>query len=136
MRRSSPAVDIEVDHCGPEDCDAVHVLELPLETVGIGDVVGVESRDVAAASLVEAAVQRGRKAQSLIVPQNPQPFVVNLVEDLGRRVRGPVVDDQELDFGHALVERARDCSSQIALTVRDGEEDRHERGGLHRRPVA
>ena len=116
--------------CGP------HARELALESPRERDVVGIEPGDIPAARLVEPAVQRRCQAQALVVPQHAQARVADLVEDRGRRVLRAVVDDEQLEVGHALAQDALERCPDVALTVRDGEQNRHERGGLHGRLVA
>ena len=133
------AGSVELEDRGSENPDPRVVpdaLELALETPRHRDVVGVEPRDVARARLVQPSIQGRRKAMSFLVPEHPQARVGDLLEDRRCRVGRAVVDHEQLEVGDRLPEDALERRREVALAVRDGEEDGHERSGGHGRPVA
>ena len=113
---------------------------LPPEAVRQRHVVGIEARDVAARRRVECPIERRGEAEALVVPQDDQPGVVDLAEDLARPVGRAVVDDDQLEVGERLAEDTREREAQVTSRVvgrhEHGDERRGAHGVLSLRPVA
>jgi hypothetical protein len=102
---------------------------LALEPPGTGDVVVIESGDIAPARNVEAAVQRCGEPGLLVVPQDRQSFLADSGQELGGRVRRGVVYDDQLEVSFGLSQHAVHRVAEVARAIVDGEEERDEGHG-------
>ncbi len=99
VRASRPVGVVELEHGCSEDAQARarrHRAELLVEPRRERDVVRVEPRDVAAGGMLETEVERRREPEPLVVREKHDAVVRELVEQRGRLVGRPVVDDDEL----------------------------------------
>jgi hypothetical protein len=132
MSLPSAPVLVEIGHGCAEDRDARSALDpvyLPLEALRESDVVGIESRDVAAGRPLEPSVQRCREAQPFVVTEQDETVVVDGSEDVRGLVGRRVVDDDKLEIPECLPEHARDGFADEAHVVANGEKDGDERHG-------
>ena len=127
---------MQVDHPSADDGRRRRrpdTLEDACEPVRERDVVGVHARDVPAARVVEADVERAGEAQRLGVPHHAEPGVVRCREDVAGAVDRPVVDDHQLEIAARLAEHAAHRLADRLLRVAGCEDDGHEgrgHGGL------
>ena len=131
VHRSELALRTELAHARSQHCHAVGGSDpgkLPLEPIGHRHVVGIESRDVAAARVIEPEVQRGGEALTFVVAKDDEARVLVAGEELRRAILRAVVDDDELELGERLPEDAADGRVEEALRVVRRENDRDERG--------
>ena len=99
-------------------------------------VVGVEPRDDIARRDGERGVQR-RADASMRRRDHPQPLVADGAQDVAGVVRGPVIDDDELERTVRLAEHARDGFRHERRAVPRRHEHRHEGSGalIHARTL-
>lgn len=118
-RASRPAVRVDRREIAAGDADLgvrLHELDLPLESIGFGNVIGVHARDQRCLGAIEPAVGRGANAASRLA-ENDQPGVVVAGEQLDAAVVRAVVDDDQLDVAQGLAENAVDRRAQIGRRV-------------------
>jgi hypothetical protein len=123
---------VEVAHRTADNRNArllLDALDLPLQSVGDGDVVRVEARDVTTLRDVEPAVQRRRQTGLLGIAHHVQAGIADLGEQLRRRIGRSVVDDDQLEVGQRLSEHALHRLADEAGVVVDGHEHGDERHG-------
>src|SRR5215213_9204997 len=92
------------------------------------DVIGVEASNEWGPGEAKRPVERRSTPLVLLaVDDNPRIARSVLRQDLRARVRGPVVDHDQLEVREGLREHALDGFSQEPLAVVDGHYDRHAR---------
>ncbi len=132
VQRARLPVVVDLQHARAEHgrTPATDVLELAGEPLRLGDVVGVEPRDVPRTSGVDAAVERGSETESLRVRQHDEPRVVDRCEELVRAVLRRVVDDDQLELGQRLPQDARDrlAEGRDGIVGREDDGDERRRG--------
>ena len=99
------AVVIDVEHARADEADIdfrAQEGQAALEPVRKRRVVGVHSRDVAPAGLVERTIERSREAELLVVAEDADAQIAERRQGLGSAVGGAVVDDDELEIGDRL----------------------------------
>ena len=107
--------------------------QLPIEALGQRQVVGVEAGHERRPRQPEGGVQRRREAAAG-APRDAEPGIAEGLEDRGCRVRGCVVDHDQLKLGYRLGEDALDGLSHLGRPVPDAHQHRDGRS-RHRGPV-
>ena len=128
------AVVVDVEDARPGEAHStsrVEEREAAREPVRERSIVGVHSRDVAPASLVESPIQGARETELLVVSQHAHAGIVERVEHGVRAVSRGVVDDDQLEVGDGLPEDALKCGAHERPSVVHGDEDGDERRGRH-----
>jgi len=88
-------------------------VDLPLEPISPGDIVGIEKRDELVRREIEAEITCEGYAEIDLVANDSHARVGDRVEDLARLVGRGVIDDQEFEISEALAENAVDCTAEI-----------------------
>src|SRR5215204_5416807 len=96
------------------------------------DVIGVEASNEWGPGEAKRPVER-RSTPVVLLAVDDDPRIARSVlrQDLRARVRGPVVDHDQLEVREGLREHALDGLSQEPLAVVDGHYDRHARSQGH-----
>src|SRR5206468_2065849 len=91
---------------------------------------------VARRGRVEAAVERAREPELLVVSKHDEAFVLDRAEELDRPVAGAVVDHDELQLAQRLAQKALDRRPERRCGIVGGEHDRDKGGrGRHEAPT-
>jgi hypothetical protein len=126
------AVVVDVEDTRPDEVHSttrVEEREAACEPVRERGVVGIHSRDVAPASLVEGPIQGAREPELLVVSKNAHARIVERSERGVRAVSRRVVHDDQLEVGDGLPEDALKRGAHERLSVVHGDEDGDERRG-------
>lgn len=119
---------VEIDDRRADDGDprlGLDAGDLPLDSIGARDVVGVEPRHVLAGCVVQRAIQRGGETEPHVVPEHPDSSIVEAFDGLV----GRVVDDDELEVAERLREHTADGFAEEARVVVRREQNGDERHG-------
>ena len=128
------AVVVDVEDSRPDQAHSTSRVEerkAAREPVRERGVVGIHSRDVASASLVEGPIERPRETELLVVSKNAHARIVERSERCVRAVSRRVVHDDQLEVGDGLPKGALQRGAHERLSVVHGDEDGDERRGRH-----
>ena len=119
-----------------DPCGSIHMffMRYPLDILFLdreGNVVSIETSEICTPGRLDAAVERRRKPEVPGVCQYLDASIAEGGKNLGRRVGGSVVHDDELEVAEGLAKNALDRVAHKGLGVVDGHDDAHTRGRRH-----
>ena len=103
--------------------------DLKLEALGQGNVVRIQTGDVATGCTLQAPVQRRGEAEPLVVPEDDHARIGNRRQRPRRLVRRRVVDHDQLEVAKRLTQHALNGETDVTRLVVSGQQDGNERHG-------